>query len=1074
MVKGRRKASAVSNAEGSIENILRSLQERAKELNCLYRVDEILGQGDVPAATVYRQLVEALPPGWQYPEVCRGTVTIDGETYAPADFVQTRWFQKADIAVEGEKTGEVAVYYTQKKPDEAEGPFLVEERRLIHAIAERIGFFIMRRRLQRLHESIQEAIEVPGTKHMHPWGILLEFLDRTDPNLLNRITRKMINHLCWAGIEEAQPLLHLSLAQAGPPDEDVPDENRPLARRQFRRAAELTQRTFDVAADNLSEAEIVECIQSWINEEKSTVLIKSLENPGTGLAEMAAAVERYQSAGIDDSELPLAVQTSLRVALLRRYFVDSLDYINVAKNFVSVRDFYALTQRVIYPAKSQGKLGGKGAGLFLASRILAKAAEHKELFANLRTPKTWYVASDGALEFIHYNNLEDLYNTKYMEIERVRQDYPHVVQVFKNSRFPPELLKGLAAALDDFGDRSIIVRSSSLLEDRVGSAFSGKYKSLFLANQGSKEDRLVALQDAIAEVYASVFGPDPIEYRAERGLLDFREEMGILIQEVVGKRVGDYFLPSCAGVAFSTNDYRWSPRIKREDGLVRLVPGLGTRAVDRMSDDYPVLLAPGQPGLRANATADEVARYSPKHIDVINLRKNVFETVEVGHLLRECGDDFPAVRQVISIVDQDRIRAPLPLEPDWAHDDYVITFEGLIADGRFVRQLDTMLGLLREKLGTPVDIEFAYDGQDLYLVQCRAQSYSREDAPSPIPQDVPTDRLIFSANRFISNGRVPDITHIVYVDPERYGNIADLPTLKNVGRAVSRLNQLLPKRQFILMGPGRWGSRGDIRLGVSVTYSDISNSSVLLEVARKRGRYVPEPSFGTHFFQDLVEAGIRYLPLYPDDDGVVFNEDFLGRSGNILADLVPELASLEDVVRVIDVPKETNGLVLRVLMNAELEQAIGMLQEPSAVIGSTKPATPSKAAPAEAHWRWRLRAAERLARLADPQRFGIKGMYVFGSTKNATARPDSDIDLIVHDAGDPTQRRELVAWMEGWSLALAEFNYLRTGYTSDGLLDVEYITDDDIEKQTVYAAKIGAVTDAARPLEVGAAHRAHD
>ncbi|MBK6678651.1 MAG: hypothetical protein IPG53_00820 [Ignavibacteriales bacterium] len=98
-------------------------------------------------------------------------------------------------------------------------------------------------------------------------------------------------------------------------------------------------------------------------------------------------------------------------------------------------------------------------------------------------------------------------------------------------------------ALDDFGDRPIIVRSSSLLEDQVGSAFSGKYKSLFLANQGSKPERLSALMDAIAEVYASTFGPDPIEYRTERGLIDFHEEMGIMIMEVVGTRVGDYFFP---------------------------------------------------------------------------------------------------------------------------------------------------------------------------------------------------------------------------------------------------------------------------------------------------------------------------------------------------------------------------------------------------------------------------------------------------------------------------------------------------------------------------------------------------
>ena len=101
--------------------------------------------------------------------------------------------------------------------------------------------------------------------------------------------------------------------------------------------------------------------------------------------------------------------------------------------------------------------------------------------------------------------------------------------------------------------------------------------------------------------------------------------------------------------------------------------------------------------------------------------------------------------------------------------------------------------------------------------------------------------------------------------------------MRDVGRAVGRLNKLLPKRQFILIGPGRWGSRGDIKLGVPVTYSDINNSAMLIEVARQKGNYLPDLSFGTHFFQDLVEASIRYLPLYPDDPEIAFQEDLSAR-----------------------------------------------------------------------------------------------------------------------------------------------------------------------------------------------------
>ena len=193
----------------------------------------------------------------------------------------------------------------------------------------------------------------------------------------------------------------------------------------------------------------------------------------------------------------------------------------------------------------------------------------------------------------------------------------------------------------------------------MGAAFSGKYKSLFLANQGSKQERLDAVMDAIAEVYASTFSPDPIEYRSERGLIDFGEEMGIMIQEVVGKKVGKYYLPAYAGVAVSNNEFRWSPRIKRKDGLVRLVPGLGTRAVDRLSDDYPILVAPGQPNLRVNVTTDEVIRYSPEKIDVINLETNDFETLDIRDFLKEVGYELPAVNKMVSIVDVPSVCTPM-------------------------------------------------------------------------------------------------------------------------------------------------------------------------------------------------------------------------------------------------------------------------------------------------------------------------------------------------------------------------------------------------------------------------------
>jgi len=238
---------------------------------------------------------------------------------------------------------------------------------------------------------------------------------------------------------------------------------------------------------------------------------------------------------------------------------------------------------------------------------------------------------------------------------------------------------------------------------------------------------------------------------------------------------------------------------------------------------------------------------------------------------------------------------------------------------------------------------------------------------------------------------------------------------------------------------------------------------MLIEVARSKEGYVPDLSFGTHFFQDLVESQIRYLPLYPDEAGNAFNERFLSGGRNLLAEVAPEFADLAGTVRLIDVPAETGGDVLRVLMNAERDEAVALLGRPLAdgdVVRSPAEADREQ----QDYWRWRLRMAERLAAQIDAQRFGVVGCYVFGSAKNATAGPDSDIDLLLHVRSTSQQRADLLAWLEGWSLCLDELNYLRTGYRSVGLLDVHLVTDEQIDNREGVAAKIGAVTDAAQPL----------
>jgi hypothetical protein len=434
--------------------------------------------------------------------------------------------------------------------------------------------------------------------------------------------------------------------------------------------------------------------------------------------------------------------------------------------------------------------------------------------------------------------------------------------------------------------------------------------------------------------------------------------------------------------------------------------------------------------------------------------------------LKDFGDAYPNVEQVVSVYADGQLQPQEKEKLRFAEDHLVVTFDGLSTRSPFALQVRNLLQVLEEKLGVPVEIEFASNGEHLYLLQCRAQMFAHAPRPAPIPKDVAKEKIIFSANRHVSNGWAANITHVVYLDPAAYEALEKPSHYEAVERVVRKLNELLPKRQFILMAPTHWAARGEGPDRVGVKYDDVKNAAVLVELAKPDPDSEAPLSFGMHFLQDLVESDIRYLPVLPDDEGIHFNKRFLMQSPNILPEMLPEFAFLSDALRVIDVKNTTDGKVIQVLMNADLDEALGILTEPEEEIGHPEEGGPVEDGHPENYWRWRYRMAEQVAARLDPGRFGVAGFYVFGSAKNGTAGPASDIDVLVHFRGTEAQREDLEVWLEGWSLCLDEINYLQTGYRSGGLLDIHLVTDEDISARTSYAVKINAVTDAAHPLEM--------
>ena len=1024
------------------------------QLNCLHRMEEILADTDAPTTDVCGRLLQVLPEGWNRPEDCGVCIIIEGQRFNSPDFDPASWSKTVDILAEGSVCGTITVSYGGHPADPSVGPMTTEESRLLSTVAMRLGRYLTHKRTRGIRRELEQASQGLTDRTTGEWRAVLEMSRQTNRRFYLGLARKMLNHLSWSGVPEAVQLLqklgmcaHESEAQELLKDWNVPGE----LKRQAELSEDLSEVAFAIAAAHLEDAEILALIRRWIQESQLGFLARTV-NRHLSLAEVADALQRYEFLSPDEGAIEPANKRGITVALIRRFLGDQLEYINVAQRYFEPRDFLPLLKRIIFSGESHGKLGGKGAGLHLAAQILRREAKQNELLANVRLPRTWHITSDVVLNFMHHNGFEEVLEQKYKDIKQIRLEYPHIVQDFKSGHFPQEIEAGLATALDDLGDRPIIVRSSSLLEDRLGSAFSGKYKSLFLANQGSKGMRLEALKGAVAEVFASIFSPDPIEYRVERGLIDYGEEMGVLIQEVVGTMVGRYFLPSYAGVAFSNNEFRWSPRIRREDGLLRLVPGMGTRAVDRLGDDYPVLVAPGQPGLRANVSIDEVLRYSPSKIDLIDLGTNQFITVELDSFIRDHGDELPGLNRLVSVYRDGHLDKPMAME-DLSESDCVVTFDGLVTGTPFLRRMKAILDTLKEALGSPVDIEFASDGEDFYLLQCRPQSYAQECRPAPLPRTISPGRILFTARRHVSNGAVSNITHLVYVDPRRYAELESEEALVAVGRTVSALNKALPRRQFILIGPGRWGSRGDIKLGVSVTYSDINNTAALIEVAFKKGNYVPDLSFGTHFFQDLVEANIHYLPLYPDDDEVRFNEAFFTDSENVLASFAPEFAELADTVRVIDVAAAREGQTLDLLMNGDLDEAMAIFTRPGFDEAAAAPGqdTANGETWVDRLAAWQAATAQRIAETVDAQHFGIEALW---------HRPDpgGENERIVllaqfRDAG--SLRDEFRTWLDGWDQGLRDSFRQLTGHRPERVIESHFFSTEEARGAEGRAAGIG-------------------
>ena len=748
------------------------------------------------------------------------------------------------------------------------------------------------------------------------------------PELADRIARQLLIVLHSEGLVSIDAVYEEARAAAGQsaaaPADDNP--NRPGAAPWSALEREAVREAVIRHAKTLMTPERVQSVIDVVRRREEADGLESIASlPDVSFDTLADTVRRFCRLPRGDERLAPAQTTQLRVALIRSFISDQLEFIAVAKNYLRVTDFEWILDRVIGPAKGQGRIGGKAAGMFLGYRILqGEREEHgSNPVAQVHLPESWFVRSDVIESFLHLNRLNEYQFQKYKPAEEIRNEYPLIRQIFQDAEFPLELIQRLDRVLEAVGNHPLIVRSSSLLEDRFGAAFSGMYASVFLGNQGSRKANLKALLGAVAEVYASTLAPNPLTYRRRHNLIDYNEDMAILIQKVVGRRHGRYFFPDLAGVGFSLNEYRWSPRLKAEDGLARLVYGLGTRAVDRTSNDHSRMVALGAPMLRPEVTPERQARYSQRFVDAIDLTDNRFTTVPLARVLEE-GIQAPGLDWAVSVRTEDGLVEPTGGLNGADPGKLCLTFDRLLLRTRFAALMRDRLRRLEDAFGTPINVEFAQVEDRFYLLQCRPLVQAEAADAGKLPRGVRGDDIVFFTRGLVRSGEVRDIAYVVYVDPRAYDQL-DPERRAAVSRSVARVNDALEGQPFLLMGPGRWGTN-DAQLGVKVNYADINHCSVLIEIAHRRGEYVPEVSYGTHFFQDLVEDGIYYLALQPDESGVVFQEAFLANAPNALKDVSARDVDVASCLRVIRVSDAVPGRALHLAMNGEAGEAMCWLE----------------------------------------------------------------------------------------------------------------------------------------------------
>ncbi len=566
----------------------------------------------------------------------------------------------------------------------------------------------------------------------------------------------------------------------------------------------------------------------------------------------------------------------------------------IKENF-KPEDYFMIRDRMI----GTGMIGGKSCGMLLARKLVEN--NRPDIYEKLEPHDSFYIGSDVFYTFIVQNDIWDIRIR-----QRTDEEYFSLADTFadclKHGTFSESQKEQFRKLLDYYGQDPIIVRSSSILEDGFGNAFAGKYESVFCSNVGTIEERLHEFEEAVRKVYASTMSKSALDYRLRRGLEKRDEQMALLVQRVSGSRYENFFMPCAAGVGYSYSTYRFLESMDPKAGMLRLVMGLGTGAVDRTQGSYPRIISLDNPVLTSATTIAQKHQYSQRKIELIDRTTRNVERKELSEIERE----IPAYLKKI-LLEHDYDAERMFRERGQNRDILFVSCEGLVRNEPLMTSMKDILSLLQKAYDYPVDIEYTINisvsGEYVInLLQCRPLQVAHNTEDIRIPSDIEKDKVLLEC-RHASMGlsSAMKLDYIVMVEPVAYYNM-EYNSKYRIARAIGAINWQFRNqgKKLLLMTPGRIGTSSP-ELGVPTTFADISGFCAICEMSETKAGYMPELSYGSHIFQDLVEANILYGAVFDNEKTITFQPDLLRTLDNILTEFCPNDADLQGVIGVYDV-----------------------------------------------------------------------------------------------------------------------------------------------------------------------------